>query len=123
MSEQDREDTAGESAPADRRANGDRRPDASESRRGQKQQRWKSVAKIVGRDTALVIGTLGAILVGLRATHPIFANQPSVVQALAKSATVAPIAKVVLDSAPKDSTVADIVSSPQFERDRKAFAA
>src|SRR5881409_1348996 len=109
MSEPDREPKAGESAPNDRRGNEDRRRDATESRRGQKDERWKSAAKIVARDAALVLGTLGAILVGLRATHPIFANQPTVVQALAKSTPIAPIAKAVLDSAPRDSTVAQIV--------------
>jgi hypothetical protein len=124
MSEQDRTPTADESAPPnDRRTNRDRRRAESESRRGKRDERWRRIAIVAGRDAALVLGTLGAIVVALRMTHPIFANQPTVVEALSKTPSVAPIAKVVLDSAPKDSTIAEIVSSPQFERDRKAFAA
>jgi hypothetical protein len=124
MSEQDRTPTADESAPPnDRRTNRDRRRAESESRRGKRDERWRRIAIVAGRDAALVLGTLGAIVVALRVTHPIFANQPTVVEALSKTPSVAPIAKVVLDSAPKDSTIAEIVSSPQFERDRKAFAA
>src|SRR3954471_2245162 len=123
MSEQDRQPTADESAPSDRRTRSDRRANGSESRRGRADDRWNRIAKLVARDAALILGTVGAIIVGLRATHPIFANQPKVIEALAKNESVAPIAKAVLDSAPKDSSVAAIVSSPQFERDRKAFAA
>jgi hypothetical protein len=124
MSEQDRTPIADESAPpTDRRTNRDRRRTEAESRRGKRDERWRRIAIVAGRDAALVVGTVGAIIVALRVTHPIFANQPTVVEALSKTPSIAPVAKAVLDSAPKDSTLAEIVSSPQFERDRKAFAA
>jgi hypothetical protein len=123
MSEPNRPSTNDDAPRSDRRADSDRRHGATTDRRGQKDERWKRVATVVGRDAALVLGTLAAIIVALRATHPIFANQPTVVEALAKSAPIAPIAKAVLDSAPKDSSLSAIVSSPEFERDRKAFAA
>jgi hypothetical protein len=124
MSEQDRTPIADESAPpTDRRTNRDRRRTEAESRRGKRDERWRRIAIVAGRDAALIFGTVGAIIVALRVTHPIFANQPTVVEALSKTPSIAPVAKAVLDSAPKDSTLAEIVSSPQFERDRKAFAA
>ena len=81
------------------------------------------LATIIGRDTLLVVGTVGAIVVAVRGTHPIFANQPTVVQSLVK-APLAPIAKAVLDTTPTDTTArGGIVARPEFERDRKAFAA
>jgi hypothetical protein len=124
MSEQDRTPIADESAPPnDRRTNRDRRRTEGESRRGKRDERWRRIAIVAGRDAALVVGTVGAIIVALRVTHPIFANQPTVVEALSKTPSIAPVAKAVLDSAPRDSTIAEIVSSPQFEHDRKAFAA
>jgi len=56
--------------------------------------------------------------------HPIFANQPKVVQSLTKNV---PAARAVL-SGPKvpskdTGKIAQIVGSPEFERDRQAFAA
>jgi hypothetical protein len=108
---------------ADRRARADRRANAgAESRRGKtppsKQAR---IAKIIGRDAAMVIITLAAIIVGIRVTNPIFANQPKVVESLIEET---PIAKAVLDtmSPLKDTLRAAIVALPEFERDRKAFA-
>src|SRR4051794_24642013 len=57
-------------------------------------------------------------------THPIFANQPTVVESLAGHSPVAPLAKAVLDTLPRDTSARGaIVSRPEFERDRKAFAA
>lgn len=110
-------------APAsDRRHRGDRRAGGGPSRRGAVNPRAKRIAKIIGRDAALVISTVAAIVVGVRITNPIFANQPEVVASLTEKA---PITKAVLDTlAPeRDSLRAAIVSSPQFEADRKAFAA
>jgi hypothetical protein len=125
MSERDRKPIADDSASASERRNStDRRGNSGPSRRGQKDQRWKKIATIVGRDTLVVLGTVGAIIVSLRATHPIFTNQPSVVQSLEAIAPTAAIAKAVLDTLPPDTTGrAEIVASAEFERDRKAFAA
>jgi hypothetical protein len=60
--------------------------------------------------------------VGVRFTNPIFANQPNVVESLVKDV---PITKAVLDtmSPMRDTLRAAIVAMPEFDRDRKAFAA
>lgn len=125
MSERDSGGRSGDTTPpAERRADRDRRGRPGPSRRGQKDEPWKRIAAIVGRDVLLIVGTVGAIIVSLRMTHPIFANQPSVVQSLANTKPIAPLAKAVLDTTPKDtSNLGQIVASPEFERDRKAFAA
>jgi hypothetical protein len=106
----------------ERRHGTDRRADGGESRRGQRPNRNARLAKIIGRDAALVVGTLAAIIVGIRVTNPIFTNQPKVVESLIEKA---PIAKAVLDTmAPVTDTLrAAIVALPEFDRDRKAFAA
>jgi hypothetical protein len=103
----------------DRRAGGG----GGESRRGHRPESKKArIAKIVGRDAVLVIVTLAAIIVGIRVTNPIFANQPQVVASLTKDL---PVTKAVLDTmAPiRDTLRAAIVALPEFERDRAAFAA
>lgn len=101
---------------SDRRAGGD-----GDSRRGKSEHKGKRIAKVIGRDALLVVLTLAAIVVGVRVTNPIFANQPKVVAALVKEA---PITKALLDTmAPvRDTLRAAIVASPEFERDRLAFA-
>lgn len=117
-----RPDTPPQSS-SDRRHRSDRRAGhADESRRGRIPRPWHRIAKIVGRDTIIVIGTVAAIIVGVRVTNPIFANQPKVVESLIEDS---PVAKAVLDTlAPvKDSLRATIVAMPEFERDRQAFAA
>ncbi len=123
MSERE-SDTTPSSTDADRRQRSDRRANAGgESRRGHVPDgKGKRVAKIVGRDAIMVVVTLAAIIVGVRVTNPIFANQPKVVESLIKET---PIAKAVLDtlSPVKDTLRAAIVALPEFEADRKAFAA
>src|SRR3954468_8873533 len=101
----------------DRRAGG-----GGETRRGRQVSRGARIAKIIGRDTLLVVGTLAAIIVGIRVTNPIFANQPDVVASLTRDV---PITKAVLDTmAPVTDTLRSaIVALPEFERDRQAFAA
>lgn len=108
--------------PSERRDRTDRRTVPGPSRRGQKNSKWKKIVAIVGRDTLLVIGTVSAIVFGVRVTNPIFANQPSVVATLVKDA---PITKALLDTTVMitDTARAEIVASPEFERDRQAFAA
>jgi hypothetical protein len=123
MSERESETTLS-STDADRRQRSERRAHAgAESRRGQTPEgKGRRLAKIIGRDAIMVVVTLAAIIVGVRVTNPIFANQPKVVASLMKDA---PIAKAVLDtmSPIKDTLRAAIVASPEFETDRKAFAA
>jgi hypothetical protein len=112
-----------ESAKTERRQRNDRRADPGESRRGARAPKsWERTAKIVLRDAAMVLGTLAAIIVGVKVTNPIYTNQPTVVASLEKRA---PIVKAVLDTmAPvTDTARAQIVSTPEFEADRKAFAA
>ena len=102
----------------DRRAGG-----GGESRRGHAPpSKGARIAKIVGRDAVMVIVTVAAIIVGIRVTNPIFANQPQVVASLTKDV---PVTKAVLDtmSPIRDTLRAAIVASPEFERDRTAFAA
>jgi hypothetical protein len=106
----------------ERRHSSDRRAGGGESRRGRRpQSKRERIAKMVGRDALLVVGTLAAIIVGIRVTNPIFTNQPKVVESLIENA---PITKAVLDTqAPRTDTLrAAIVGLPEFERDRKAFA-
>src|ERR1043166_3445917 len=84
-------------ADADRRERSDRRSHAgAESRRGHAPDgKSKRLAKIIGRDAIMVVVTLAAIIVGVRITNPIFANQPKVVESLINET---PIAKAVLDT-------------------------
>ena len=108
----------------DRRHTSDRRAGSGggESRRGRVDHKSRRILKIIGRDALLVVGTLAAIIVGIRVTNPIFANQSKVVEKLVEEA---PITKAVLDTmAPvRDTLRAAIVAMPEFERDRLAFAA
>jgi hypothetical protein len=124
MSERDSETTPIPTEDDDRRNHSDRRAHGGdESRRGRAPEgKGKRIAKIIGRDAALVVVTLAAIIVGIRVTNPIFANQPKVVESLIEEV---PIAKAVLDTmAPvRDTLRAAIVAMPEFEVDRKAFAA
>src|SRR4051794_26942754 len=107
-----------ESAETDRRHRSNRRAGGGESRRGARaSQPWERRARIVLRDAGMILGTLAAIIVGVKVTNPIYTNQPSVVASLEKKA---PIVKAVLDTmAPiTDTTRSQIVSTPQFEQDR-----
>ena len=110
-----------------------REPDASERRRGPdrrhepgpgRRSRHRGMAYwlgIAGRDLAIIVVAVGAIIFAVRGTHPIFANQPTVAQQLTQTV---PAAQVVVTPTPSDtSKLAQLVSSPQFERDRQAFAA
>jgi soluble lytic murein transglycosylase-like protein len=99
-----------------------RRADAAGTiERAQLQRTWVRFARIVGRDALIILATVGAIVFGVRNAHPIFANQPTLVEALTKTV---PMARAAIGPAPADtSTLARMVASPQFERDRAAFAA
>jgi soluble lytic murein transglycosylase-like protein len=79
---------------------------------------------IAGRDLALIVGTVAAIVYSVRHVSPIFANQPTVVAELTSKAPTSPIAKSLLMPTPRDTQqVERLVRSPQFEADRRKFAA
>jgi len=107
---------------ADRRSHDDRRSEPGEERRAQNPRWWqRPIGKIV-RDVAIGVASLATIVFAVEHIHPIFANQPSVVASLTKTAPAT--AALATSSATKDTgKVAQIVSSPEFERDRAAFSA
>jgi len=81
--------------------------------------RWSLVGV---RDVAIALGALVAIVFAVRQTHPIYATQPTVVQALSQKAPN--VTRTLVGPTPADtSKVEQKMASPQFERDRQAFAA
>jgi soluble lytic murein transglycosylase-like protein len=112
-------------AESDRRHGRDRRGGTNSGRRGRVNRPWVKALKIAARDAAMVVATLTAIVVSINFTRPIYANQPKVVAAITEAV---PGAKAVLGDAPAavevdPSNPDQIVQSPQFEEDRKRFAA
>jgi hypothetical protein len=82
---------------------------------------WAKWLGIAGRDLVVILATVGAIVYSVRHAHPIFANQPTVAAELAR---VIPGAKAALAPTGKDTTkIGQLVNSPKFEQDRRAFAA
>ena len=82
---------------------------------------WRRVLGIAGRDLIIILVTVAAIVFAVRRARPIFANQPTVVQQLT---TRVPATKAVLAPTPADtSRAARVTARPEFERDRRAFAA
>lgn len=113
--------TGGGSTSDERRLASDRRRDAGGGRRGKRKSVFSHYLGIAGRDLLIIGATVGAIVFSVQHVHPIFANQPKVAQALMKEV---PIAKAALSPTPADtSAAARAVRSPQFEKDRQAFAA
>jgi soluble lytic murein transglycosylase-like protein len=104
------------------RRGGDRRVVPEETRRAAPPSPWTKWLGIAGRDALIIIATVSAIVVSVRQMNPIFAGQPSVAASLTKAL---PITKAALPNAtPGDtSELARLMASPQFEQDRKAFAA
>jgi hypothetical protein len=107
---------------SDRRHSSDRRTEPTPSRRTAPPSQLRKWVGIAGRDLAIILGTLLTIVFSVRSMNPIFANSPTVVQSLTKA--VPKVAATVLNpSATTDtSTRGRIVGTPEFERDRKAFA-
>lgn len=105
----------------DRRTS-DRRAVPEGTRRAAPPSRWAKWVGIAGRDALIILGTVSAIVFSVRHMNPIFAGQPSVAASLTKAL---PIAKAAFPAAaPADtSELARLMTSPQFEQDRKAFAA
>jgi len=119
------EPSSAEPTSAERRRGADRRHEPGPDRRGPKQSPWSRRAVRVSRDVLVAAGAIVAIVFTVRHLHPVFANQPTVVASLTKAM---PAAKAVLvpaqPKAPTDTgRLGQIVSSAEFERDRKAFSA
>jgi len=105
----------------EQRASTDRRTEPEPGRRAPKTSPWLRWVGIAGRDLVIVAASVSAIVFSVRRMHPIYANQPKLAQQL--TARV-PATRAVLAPVPKDTTtLTRLVSSPQFERDRQAFAA
>lgn len=109
-------------AEAAERSGTDRRAQPSETRRAPAPSRWARWSGIAGRDALIIISTVSAIIFSVRHVNPIFSGQPTIAASITKAL---PIAKAAFpNAAPKDtSQLAQLVASPQFEKDRKAFAA
>ncbi|HEY9230083.1 MAG TPA: transglycosylase SLT domain-containing protein [Gemmatimonadaceae bacterium] len=108
----------------DRREGRDRRAEPSPSRRAPKPSKWDRWVGIAKRDAVLIAGAVIAIVAATHIMSPVFVNQPQVAQAIAKRAPMT--AKTLLPAArmpPADTSIrGQIVETPEFERDRKAFA-
>src|SRR3954453_23569164 len=88
---------------SDRRdSRGDRRAEAAPARRASKPSIWTRYLGIAGRDLLIILGTVAAIVVGIRFSNPIFSNQPKVVAELTKAAPA--VAKAVLGPEALDTT-------------------
>jgi hypothetical protein len=101
----------------------DRRGEAGPGRREPQGRRWGRWVTVVGRDLLIVAGTVGAIVFSVRHTHPIFANQPTVVERITKAVPAAKAALAVAEPAKDTGRLGEVLSSPEFENDRRAFAA
>ncbi len=108
--------------PAEERRQGDRRANAQPTRRTPEQPRWARWAGIAGRDLLIIVATVSAIVFSVRRVRPIFTGQPTIASSIAKTM---PIARAALpNAAPRDTShLAQMMASPQFEQDRKAFSA
>jgi hypothetical protein len=111
------------------RRSADRRARPEETRRAPKPDRWVRWLKVGGRDLGIIILSLSAIIFSVRRMNPIFSGQPTVVASLQKAIPGA-IAKAALPTTtsplanPQDtSAIGRIVMTPEFEKDRQAFAA
>jgi soluble lytic murein transglycosylase-like protein len=119
--------TENPTAEAERREAADRRVRSASGRgrRGVRSSRLSKWVGIAGRDMLMVAATLAAMILSIRYTKPIFANQPKVVESLTRNApaALAPIAEAALEHRADTGVLGTLISSPEFERDRKAFAA
>jgi hypothetical protein len=107
---------------ADRRHSADRRAAATPSRRGAARPPWVRRLIIVGRDVAIAVGAVVVIVFAVRRTRPVYVHHPTVVQQLTQKAPN--VSRAVYGPTPTDtSRVARMMASPQFEKDRQAFAA
>lgn len=108
---------------SDRRESRDRRAEPGAGRRSAKPSVLKRWLGIAGRDLIIIGASVGAIVFAVRRANPIFANQPKVIAQITKTAPVAKVvAQAVLEEA-DTSRAEQVTKTPEFERDRKAFAA
>jgi len=100
----------------------DRRARPEPGRRGAPRESiWRRWLGVAGRDLIIIAATIAAIIAAVTMMHPIFANQPTVVASLTNAV---PATKAVLAPTPKDtSRLAQVVASPQFQKDKEAFKA
>src|SRR5262245_16496938 len=111
----------------DRRHRSDRRAEPAPARRAPKPSPWVRWLGIAGRDILIILGTITAIVFAVWATNPVFTNSPKVVEAVTRTS---PTAANVLASTrqpprpvTRDTTLrGQVVKTPEFERDRRAFA-
>ena len=109
-----------EPANDERRSSGDRRKERTPGRRVRRDP-LKTLIGIASRDVAIILVCLAAIIVAIRVIHPVFANQPTVAEKITEKV---PVTKAVLAPTPPDTDrFAQMLKAPQFETDRKAFAA
>lgn len=75
-----------------------------------------------GRDLALIVFALAAIITSVRTMHPIFATQPALVKHLTSAAPL--VVPAVRAMVPRDtSEVGRLVATPQFQKDSANFVA
>ena len=109
---------------ADRRSTADRREASDHGRRDGRESWRRRWFKVIGRDAFIVGACVCAIVFTVHRVHPIFANQPTVVESLTKEIPAARAALSVPETPPKDTgRLGQLVNSPKFEADRRAFAA
>ena len=99
----------------------ERRAEPDVGRRARATGIWSRRLAVAARDLLVVVVAVSAIVFAVRHEQPIFANQTSVAQRLT---TRVPATRAVLAARPADtSKVAQVTAKPEFERDRRAFAA
>lgn len=107
----------------ERRRASDRRETPAASRRAPARSPWVRWLGIAGRDAAIILATVFAIVFSVRHVHPIFANQPTLAQQLTHAV---PAAKAAITPPPTPADtgqLAALLASPQFAKDRQSFAA
>lgn len=108
----------------ERRGAADRRHDANHGRRNGREPRRSRWMRTIGRDVLIIAASVSAIVFTVNRVHPIFANQPTVVASLTKEIPAAKAALSTPETPAKDTgRLGQLVSSPQFEADRRAFSA
>ena len=108
----------------ERREARDRRAEPGVGRRTVKPSFWRRWLGIAGRDLIIIGASVGTIVFAVRHANPIYANQPKVAQEITQVIPPAavPVAKAVLPAA-DTSRAEQVTNTPEFERDRQAFAA
>jgi hypothetical protein len=107
----------------ERRSAGDRRGTRDSGRRHAGVSRKRRWLTVIGRDALILVACATTIVFTVHRVHPIFANQPTVVASLTKDIPAARAALEVPET-PKDTgRLGQLLDSPEFEADRRAFSA